>query len=77
MSCLNVLKLNYIDSKKKATSWNTNINESGTVGGPIKLLKTLNTNIKKKLNGRKKTSTEGLQSLIFSSEGFVGIVTKM
>ena len=40
--CLNVLKLNYFDSKKSATSWNTNINELGTMRGPISMLRTLN-----------------------------------
>ena len=46
MSCLNVPTLNDIDSMKSATSWNTNINESGTMWRPIRLLKTLNTNKK-------------------------------
>ena len=29
-SCLNVLKLNYIDSKKSAISWNKNIKNAET-----------------------------------------------
>ena len=49
MSCLNVLKLNYIDSKKSATSWNMNFNESGTMWGPISMLKKLNKNKKYRL----------------------------
>ena len=45
-SCPNVLKLNYIDSKKSANSCNMNINELGTMRGPISMLGTLNTNKK-------------------------------
>ena len=33
----NVLKLNYIDSKKSANGWNTNINVLGTMWGPSKI----------------------------------------
>ena len=43
-SCPNVLKLNYIDSKKSDNSCNTNINDLGTMRGPISMLRTLNTN---------------------------------
>ena len=43
-SCPNVLKLNYIDSKKSANSWNTKTNKLGTMWGPINMLRTLNTN---------------------------------
>ena len=43
-SCPNVLKLIYIDSKKSANSWNTNINELATMRGPISMLRTFNTN---------------------------------
>ena len=45
-SCPNVLKLNYIDSKKSAISWNMNINELGTMLGPISMVRTVNTNKK-------------------------------
>ena len=41
-----LFKLNYIDSKKSATSWKTNINKSGTMPGPVSMLKTLNKNKK-------------------------------
>ena len=41
-SCPNVLKLNYIDNKKGAKRWNMNINELGTMRGPISMLRTLN-----------------------------------
>ena len=47
MSCPNILKLNYIDSKNSANSWYMNINELGTMRGPISMLRTLNTNKKK------------------------------
>ena len=42
--CPNVLKLNYLDSKKSVNSWNMNINDLGTMLGPISMLRTLNTN---------------------------------
>ena len=45
-SCPIVLKLNIIDSKKSANSWNRNINELGTMWGPTSMLRTLNTNKK-------------------------------
>ena len=45
-SCPNVLKLNYIDSEKSANSWNMNIDELGTMRGPIRMFRTLNTNKK-------------------------------
>ena len=45
-SCLNVLEPNYIDGKNSAVSWNTNINELGTIPGSISMLRPLNENRK-------------------------------
>ena len=42
---LNVLKLNYIDRKKRENSWNTNINEDETMRWQISMPRTLNKKI--------------------------------
>ena len=71
-SCQNVLKLNCNDSKTSATSWNTNINESGTMLGQISVLKTLNT-IKKKYRSSSILKLASLLNHILFRAEFVGV----